>query len=804
MLGTLLFLTAAFSQERPAPGILAGNVMDENKKALVGATVQLIPLADSLGKRSLSTDNTGSFEFASIPFGYYRLSITYVGLQGLSLDSIHFRAERFDFNLSDLTLKARLTDSLEAIVIYAEKPLIQSKDGNITFNAGESALAAGINASELLTQVPLVAKDADGKITVRGKEPRILIDDKPVELNLQQLQDLLESMPGSSIEKIEVMTNPPPQYANEQGGVINITTKKGKVGISGRASVSMGSRGDVTVNAGFTYRKQGLAININTGGGYNKFQGNGYSMRNNLYMDSSNYFNTTNNYTNKALRPNLRVNIDYDINKNNLLSLTLHLNQNKFENTNSTEYRNINRYDELWKLSRRDVSTEGSNRNPSLSLGYTWKGRPGETLKIITNYNFSDNESNRVFYQQFFNPDYTPNGLDSLQQQLNETRIDGHNIRVSYDRMLKNKKTFISLGSAYNRSNNHVVVEASYKKKPEGQLVPLEILSNNFKFHQTIYNYRASVKQVLGENFSFTAGTALEQTAIWFELFKETRDVKNDYWTWLPFANLNKTWKEKLSITLAYRMSIRRPGIGELNPTIDFSDPYNTRFGNENLEASTAHNFDLVLGRTKPKYFLNLGIGYNMLENLFSQLRTLLPDGKTQVTWENISSRKEYEISTWNGITLTRKLKVNASASYTHNQYSEFDRTVRKFRNGGSFTSNFNSNYIPTDKWNLTAGFNLNRFANPQGYARWNTSMNLGVQRRFFSKRLVVTINSIDPFSNQQRRIFTYGKNFNLESYSNTRTRNFRLSVAYNFTKTQKKKTDLKKAVQGVPKVKGV
>ena len=54
---------------------------------------------------------------------------------------------------------------------------------------------------------------------VRGKEPKILIDDKPVELNLQQLQDLLESMPGSSIEKIEVMTNPPPQYANEQGGV---------------------------------------------------------------------------------------------------------------------------------------------------------------------------------------------------------------------------------------------------------------------------------------------------------------------------------------------------------------------------------------------------------------------------------------------------------------------------------------------------------------------------------------------------------------------------------------------------------
>jgi hypothetical protein len=333
------------------------------------------------------------------------------------------------------------------------------------------------------------------------------------------------------------------------------------------------------------------------------------------------------------------------------------------------------------------------------------------------------------------------------------------------------------------------VVDASYKKKPEDIMVKMDLLSNDFRFHQTITNYRASVRQVLGEQFSISAGTSLEKTAIWFELLKEGRDVKNDYWTWLPFANINKTWKEKLSITASYRRSIRRPGIGELNPTIDFSDPYNIRFGNEELEASTAHNLDLVFGRTRPKYFLNLGIGYNIVEDVFSILRTLLPDGKTQVTWENISGRKEYEISNWNGITLTRKLRVNASASYTYNRYSEFDKSVRKFRNGGSFTSNLNTNYLPTDRWTFTGSFNLNRFANPQGYARWNTSMNIGVQRKLFNKRLVITVNAIDPFSNQQRRIFTYGTNFNLESYSNTRTRNFRLTMAYNFTKQQKKKT---------------
>src|SRR5205085_9871818 len=124
-------------------------------------------------------------------FGYYRLKVSYSGMKLLVIDSIHFRAERFDLNLNYVVLKTNSnSEKMDEIIVYAKKPMIQSKDGNITFNAGESALSAGSNASDLLTNVPLVTKDPSGKLLVRGKEPRILIDDKPVELNLQQLQDL--------------------------------------------------------------------------------------------------------------------------------------------------------------------------------------------------------------------------------------------------------------------------------------------------------------------------------------------------------------------------------------------------------------------------------------------------------------------------------------------------------------------------------------------------------------------------------------------------------------------------------------
>ncbi|HEV7781292.1 MAG TPA: outer membrane beta-barrel protein [Chitinophagaceae bacterium] len=776
----------SFSQGNE-PGLIAGNVMDESKKAMEGVTVSLTPLSDTTKRRTVLTGKTGDFVFEKIPFGYYRLRFSSVGMQNLSLDSINIREERYDFNLNDVTMRPNANQQLEEVIVYAEKPLIQSKDGNITFNAGESALAAGSNASDLLNSVPLVSKDPNGKITIRGKEPKILIDDKPVELNLQQLQDLLESLPGSSIEKIEVMTNPPPQYANEQGGVINIVTKKGKVGRSGRLSVSAGTRGEASINSNFNYRKQGLALSINAGTGYNRLSGESHSFRNNIYTDSSNFFNTKSHYLNKNFRPNFRLNLDYDISKTQSINFVIQYNQNNYNNNNTTGYTNINRFGNIYRLSERNILSEGDNYSPNANFTYTKRGKiAGESFRIITGGNFSINRSDRDFFQQFFNPDHTPNGIDSTQNQLTDNKSNGYNIRVNYDRPLNNKKTFFSVGGYYNRSNSHIDVNATYLRKPEMIFVKSDNLSNEFKFHQTVNNLRASVRQLLMENFSITGGVSVEQTSVWFELFKENRDAKNGYWTWLPFANINRSWKEKLNLTFAYRRSIRRPGINELNPTIDFGDPYNVRFGNENLEASTAHNFDFVIGRTKQLYYVNLGLGYNIVENIFSQVRTLLPDGRTQITWANISGRKEYEISTWGGLTVNKKLKTNLSASYTFNEYSSFDKTVNRYRNGGSFTSNFSSTYTPKDILNFTGSFNFNRFANPQGYARWNWSMNLGIQRKFIDKKLIVTVNIIDPFL-QENRSYTYGPNFILQSFSKAQTRNFRLSLGYNFTKTVKK-----------------
>lgn len=781
-----LLLLSGITMAQKASGIIIGNVLDSsNQKAIPGATIILESLVDTVLKKSTITDKNGFFQIAEIQMGYYRLKITAVGFRTRIADSIHVRTERFDFNMGDLLLSNR-TIELTEVVIYAEKPLIESKEGNITFNVGESALTNGSSVTDLLKQTPLVTTDPNGKILVRGKEPKILIDDKPVELNMQQLQDLLESMSGSTIERIEVLTNPPPQFANEQGGVINIVTKKGRVGFGGRLNVYGGTRGELGFSSNFNYRKKGLAVNFNAGAGYNRFEGNGYSNRTNIFPDSSNKLFIKNSFNNKNIRPNFRFNLDYDINKYNTINLVAQYNQNEFTNTSFNRFTNLNRFDLINRISEREIETNGTNQNPNLSFTYTHKTKTsGEQIRLIGGINYGWNDNVRDFYQQFFNPDETPNGIDSTQKQSTITKNHGFHFNVAYDKPFKNKKTTISTGASYNRTNSDVSLITEFLKKPEDNFLKIDLLSNEFEFHQDVLNMRASMKQIIKPGFSFSAGMAVEQTTILFELLLAQTTIFNRYYNLLPFVNFNRSWKNKTNLTFSYRRTIRRPGINELNPSIDYSDPYNIRFGNSDLRPTLAHTFDLVAGKTKEKFFINFGTGFNLVENIFSQIRTLQPNGITFVTWNNVSTRKEYELSSWSGLTFSKKLRANFSASYTYNVYGTFDKEIRKFRDGGSFTSNLNTNFTPSDVWTITANCTFNRFANPQGTVRSNVNMNLGIQRKLFSKKCILTLNLIDPFAVQQNKTFTYGSNFILESFSRTETRNFKLTLSYQFNHTK-------------------
>lgn len=793
---------------RSQMGLIIGNILEaKTGKPLGFASILLLAVNDSTRKFSVVADKNGSFEFNNLPLGYYRLYIAMVGFAQMNIDSIHLRAERFDFNLGDIRLNDA-SAALHEIIVYAEKPLIENKDDKITYNVGESALSGGATTAELLKNMPLVNNDPTGKILLKGKEPRILIDDKPTELNAQQLQDLLESLPGSSIEKIEIMTNPPPQFATETGGVINIVTKKGKIGWVGRTTMSAGTRGEANLAANASYRTQPIAVNITAGAGASMLTGNSYSRRENIYRDSTNYFTTTGSFTNKNLRPNLRVQSDFELDKQNQLNITYQGNLNYYDNESISTFTNMNRNKQVYRNSTRTNASEGRGFGHSVSLSYTHKAKKNaaEFLRFIWNMNVNKNNNDRAFFQEFLNPDFSATGIDSTQLQLFDNLNRSASLRVDYNKPLKKKGANFSTGIVYNRSFFHNTLNTSFLRKSDGVFITNDILSNDFEFAQNIFTARVGFGLPFGKGWRMNAGAQVEHTEMGFTFLKgNSKDVNNGYWNLLPNITLRKEFNKTLNTSIVYRATIRRPGIGELNPNVDYSDPYNLRFGNPYLRPALSDNFDWNISWIKGKYFINASLGYNRLKDVFNSIRNLITDGKTELSWLNIADRREYEASIWGGYTFSRQLRMNTSMGYTMNRYSDTEKKLYRYRDGNSFYSNLNYTFTPSSVLSFEGNIRFSNFANPQGRSRSNVNMNIGVQRRFFDRRLIISFNAIDPFTPQRFTNYTYGANFNLESFSSSNTRNFRISVSYQLNKlVQKSKISEKEKKTALQKLKSV
>ncbi|MBC7587704.1 MAG: outer membrane beta-barrel protein, partial [Chitinophagaceae bacterium] len=738
---------------------------------------------DSTNKILQAADKNGAFEFDKLPFGMYKLKATASGYANVAIDSINVRAERYDFNLGDIKMKAASAE-LDEVVVYSEKPLIENKDGKITYNVGESALSNGSSTAELLKNMPLINSDPNGKILLKGKEPKILIDDKPTDLTADQLKDLLESLPGSSIEKIEIMTNPPPQYASESGGVINIVTKKGKIGLTGKTTLTGGTRGEGNLATNINYRHNKFSYNTTFGIGASLLRGSNYSKRQTIYTDSTNNFNTEGSFKNTNLRPNLRLQFDYELNKQNSINLTYQGNLNVFNNTSTTKYSNINRFGETYKTSNRDNASDGTGYSHSITLAYALKAKnPAEVFRFFANGNIGKNDNDRDFYQQFLNSSFVTTS-DSTQNQFYNSYNNSYSFRISYDKPLPWKGSNFSTGASFQRGTYHNALNTSFLRKVDSTFVPNDLLSNDFRFHQNISTIRAAFTFSFPQEWRLTFGAQAERTLMDFDFIKgNSSNVKNDYLNLLPTVNLRKEFSKQFNTSLIYRATIRRPGLGELNPNIDYGDPYNLRFGNPFLLPSLSDNFDWNVSWIKGKYYINTSLGYNRVKNIINSIRTLADAGKTQTTWKNIDNRNEYEASVWGGYSFNKQLRMNASAGYSFNEYGEKSKALYKYRNGGTFYTSINYSFMPTTLITFEGNARYSSYADPQGRSKSNLTMTLGVQKKFFNKRLIVGLNAIDPFRVQQYTTYTYGTNFNIESFSSTQTRNFRLSVAYQLNK---------------------
>ena len=240
---------------------ITGNVLDGNDNEVAFANVLLLRASDStLVKGAISAEN-GSFSFDDIASDRYFVESSVLGYQPAKSEVFELTS-----NYTVPTLVLLEGESLDEVVIVAEKPLYTQKVDRMVINVEASIVSSGGTALEVLERSPgVVVNRQNNNISVVGKEGVVvMINGKINYVPTSSIVQLLDGMSADNIESIELITTPPASFdAEGNAGYINIVLKKSAdLGLNGSYSFSAGYGRGATSNdnLNFNYRKKNLNI----------------------------------------------------------------------------------------------------------------------------------------------------------------------------------------------------------------------------------------------------------------------------------------------------------------------------------------------------------------------------------------------------------------------------------------------------------------------------------------------------------------------------------------------------------------
>jgi hypothetical protein len=245
----LIFAPLHASAEGSNSGTVRGTVTDATGALIPGATVHLINEVSGLD-RTVSTDATGQFFFANVPFNPYRVSVSANGFAPLS-QSFEIRSV-VGTNLN-LVLQVAAADS--TVTVEASGDLVETDptfhtdvDRELFIKVPMESESSGLSSLVTLS-TPGISADSDGQMHGLGDHAENSYSVDGQSMTNQQSKVFSNQIPANSIQSIEVISGAPPaEYGGKTSLVIVATTRSGQ-GVTkptGSVSSSYGSFGSAS------------------------------------------------------------------------------------------------------------------------------------------------------------------------------------------------------------------------------------------------------------------------------------------------------------------------------------------------------------------------------------------------------------------------------------------------------------------------------------------------------------------------------------------------------------------------------
>ncbi|MBR1769025.1 MAG: TonB-dependent receptor [Bacteroidales bacterium] len=240
LLSVLLSLSAFSQGKGTGKYTVLGTVTDkESSELLPYVSVAVLKTSDSTIIDGGITDDKGKFAIKNLQNGKYILKYSFVGYKDVTKN---IEIKNANLTIENVAMETG-AENLKEVRVVGAKQMMEYKLDKRVINVDQNLVSSGGNASDVLEDVPSVEVDEEGNVTLRGgSNVTLLIDGKPSSLYGSDVPSVLAQIPASSIDKVEVITNPSAKYNPEgMSGIINITLKeKGNRGLNGNINLSSG------------------------------------------------------------------------------------------------------------------------------------------------------------------------------------------------------------------------------------------------------------------------------------------------------------------------------------------------------------------------------------------------------------------------------------------------------------------------------------------------------------------------------------------------------------------------------------
>ncbi|MEO6685207.1 MAG: outer membrane beta-barrel family protein [Dyadobacter sp.] len=790
LLFLFLFKNSSFAQTGGQFSV-TGKVADsQNNSALSYASVRLFKTSDSTFVTGAITNETGIFSIEINAGGYYALT-EFIGYNARKTSGVNVTSQNSPLNIGTIKLNPS-AKTLDEVVVQGEKSTMELTLDKKIFNVGKDLANAGGTGVDILTNIPSVAVDVDGNVSLRGSNNvRILIDGKPSGLVSLKGGSGLQSLQGSMIERVEIITNPSARYEAEgMGGIINIVLKKErKEGFNGSFDIITGHPTNFGAAANVNYRRKNLNFFVNYTVSYRNTPGKN-SLYQELYRNDSTFITQKNMVSHlKGQNNSARAGIDYYLNDKNVLtgSYTYRLSKGKrFSNIDYRDYlSNLNNLLSTTNRTQTETETE-PNSEYALTYKKTFK-RKGQELTADFRYLDNWEDSDQYYKQTNFKPDGSTSDIPStLQRAVNYETEKQFLAQVDYIHPFGKDGKFEAGGrsSTRNMTNDYTVTQ----QNDDGIFSPIPGLTNDFLYEERI-NAAYGIVGNKTKKLSYQVGLRAEWTGVTTTL-KQTNDVnKRTYANLFPSVHVSYDLPRQHALQLSFSRRVRRPQYNDLSPFMTYSDNRNYFSGNPDLNPEFTNAFEVGHIKYVEKGSISTSVYYRHTNGKIISIRQVEDNGNSYTKPENLGTENSYG--------------AEFTGSYAFYQWWKMDGSLNFFRaitNGQGQDSEFQSDTYSwfartTSRFTLWKNTDLQLRANyeapqqtPQGKRKALATLDLAASRDVFKNNGTLVLSVTDVFNSRKYRSILEGANYYATTSSQGRLRQINLTLNYRLHQAKKKK----------------